>query len=182
MSCFQSIGNAKPNGIQSTQYMQLVQFQTILGMDPPESAWVSVCVWYSLCVDMRPCHNEYVSTCQLPVPTSTYAVSCRCNTHVPYGPSQIAANAPILPQPQSLASRQQKSTLSGKQEARYNGAPCSQHIPLYHNIPQCAGSLIGQLWPFGGRCYYKKQHKCIFVSVFAVLWVLQTHGASQQIK
>lgn len=44
MSCFQSVGNAKPNGQQSTQYMQLVQVQIILGKDPPESALVHVCV------------------------------------------------------------------------------------------------------------------------------------------
>lgn len=45
MSCFQSVGNAKPNGEQSTQYMQLVQVQIVLGMDPPERVCVSVCVF-----------------------------------------------------------------------------------------------------------------------------------------
>lgn len=48
LSCFQSIGNAKPNGIQSTQYMQLVRIQTILGMDPPES--VCMCVGVGVCL------------------------------------------------------------------------------------------------------------------------------------
>lgn len=44
MSSFQSVGNAKPNGQQSTQSMQLVQVQFILGKDPPESACLFVCV------------------------------------------------------------------------------------------------------------------------------------------
>lgn len=131
-------------------------------------AWVSVCVWYSLCVDMRAGSNEYVCTCQLPVPTSTYPVSCKCSTHVPLGPSQIAANPPILPQPQSLTSRQQTGTLYllGKPEARYNGAPCSQYIPVYHNEPQCAGSLIGQLWPFGARFLLQKVTQVHFCFCF----------------
>lgn len=122
------------------------------------SVWVSVCVRYSLCVDMCACHNEYVCTCQLLVPTSTYPVRCRCSAHVPSGPSQIAAYPPILPQSQSRTSRQQTGTLHllEKPEARYHSGLCSQYIPVYHNVPQCAGSLIGQLWPFGGRFYYKK--------------------------
>lgn len=72
----------RPTCIQSTQYMQLVYFQNILGMDPPEVVYVWVCVCLSVCgVALWTCAcvlvimSMYVP-CQLPVPTSTYPASC----------------------------------------------------------------------------------------------------------
>lgn len=50
MPCFQSVGDAKLNGQQSTQYMELVQVQIILGKDPQENARLHVCVWERVCL------------------------------------------------------------------------------------------------------------------------------------
>lgn len=134
----------RPTCIQSAQYMQLVQFQNILGMDPPEVVCVSVCVCLSVCgvgcVCVCACHNEYV--CTMPTFSAHIHLSSelQCSTHVPFGPIQIAAYPPILPQPQSRTSRQQTGTLHllEKPEARYHSTPCSQYITVYHNVPQCA--------------------------------------------
>lgn len=132
---------------------------------------VSVCGVACMCV----CSCAFVFVimsmyvpCQLPVPTSTYPASWSCSTHVPSrGPSQIAAYPRILPQPQSRTSRQQTGTLHllEKPEARYHSTPCSQYITVCLNVPHCARSLTGRLWPFGGRFYYKKyhtEHFCFF--------------------
>lgn len=125
-----------------------------------------VCVWYSMRMDICACHNEYVCTCQLLVPTSTYPVSCRCRTHVPSGPSQIAAYPPILPQSQSRTSRQQTGTLHllEKPKARYHSGPCSQYRAVYHNVPQY--SLDSSSHLLGG--FIAKSNKFFFVSYFTM--------------
>lgn len=163
MTCFQSIGNAKPNGepaysLHSTcSWFNSKTFWEWIHQRWCVSVYVSVCVRCSLNVDMCvcTCHNDYV--CTMPASSAHIHQSSelQCNTHVLSVPSQIAAYPPILPQPQSRTSRQQTGTLHllEKPEARYHSTPCSQYITVYHNVAQCAGSLIGALWPFGGRFY-----------------------------
>lgn len=139
--------------------------------------WIhqSCCVCVCLCV-VQPvwtfyvcaCHNEYVFTtpaCCTHIPTSQnlhYSVSFiwaepECNL------SLSEATTSALDQPRGTLH------LLEKPEARYLSTPCSQHIFFYHNAPQCAGSLTGGLWPFGGRFLFKNKNNlwtCICGFVF----------------
>ena len=161
MTCFQSVANAKPNGQPAySPHSTCCWFGSKIFWEwIHQSVRVSVCgvacVWTCECVPVI--MSMYVPS-QLPVPTSTYPASCSCSTHIPSGPSQTTAYPPILPQPLSRTSRQQTGTLHllEKPESRYHSTPCSQYITVHHNVPQCAGGVIWQHWPFGGRFYYKK--------------------------
>ena len=133
-------------------------------MGPPESVRACVCVLLGIS-----CHNEYICTCQLLMPTSTYPLSCRHSAHVQAGPSQTAVYPPILPQPRRGTSRRQTGTLHllEKPEARYRSAPCSQRIPVHHNVPQCAGSLIGQTLAIWWVVLLQKVIKVFFLYAFS---------------
>lgn len=74
--------------------------------------------------------------CQILVPTSTYPLRCRCNTQSPTGPSQTAAQPPVLPQARSRTSRRSRAAHE-KNPSPDTGAPCL----LYHNVSQCDGGL-----------------------------------------
>lgn len=122
--------------IQSTQYMLLVPFQNILGMDPPECE--SVCVWCSLCVDMWvcACHNEYVCT----MPTSSAHIHLSSELWLQYTYPVRAKPNNCLPSYSPTASEPDQQTADRHAPPlRKTRVQIPQHtlLTVHNSVPQC---------------------------------------------
>lgn len=123
--------------IQSTQYMQLVYFQNILGMDPS----VCVCVWCSLYVCMFMCvcvcHNEYVCT----MPTSSAHIHLSSKLELQYTcPVPWAKPNSCLPSYSPTASEPNQQTADRHAPPlRKTRGQIPQHtlLTVHNSVPQC---------------------------------------------